>query len=110
MSFYILSVISFFFQFQDYSAPIMCVQGFNFYCLPCQVSSTEALEGGRKDGKTALGRGLSPTTVSQHHRVLREALQHALELEIIARKLYSHLAPTLQKEAADRLDNVLFKK
>ncbi|TEB05859.1 Transposase [Pelotomaculum schinkii] len=46
----------------------------------------KALESGRKDGKTkALGVGLSPTTVSQHHRVLREALQHALELEMIPR-------------------------
>lgn len=44
-----------------------------------------ALEGGRKDNKKALGKGLSPTTVSQHHRVLREALQHALELEMIVR-------------------------
>lgn len=46
---------------------------------------TKALESGRKDGKKALGRGLSATTVSQHHRVLREALQHALELEMIVR-------------------------
>lgn len=46
---------------------------------------SKALEGGRKDNKKALGKGLSPTTVSQHHRVLREALQHALELEMIAR-------------------------
>ncbi len=45
----------------------------------------KALEGGRKDKKKALGKGLSPTTVSQHHRVLREALQHALELEMIYR-------------------------
>ncbi|MDF9408280.1 MAG: putative prophage phiRv2 integrase [Pelotomaculum sp. PtaB.Bin013] len=45
----------------------------------------KALDGGRVDGKKALGKSLSPTTVSQHHRVLREALQHALELEMIAR-------------------------
>lgn len=46
----------------------------------------KALEGGRKDKKVkALGAGLSTTTVSQHHRVLREALQHALELEMIYR-------------------------
>lgn len=46
---------------------------------------TKALETGRKDGKKVHGKGLSPTTVSQHHRVLREALQHALELEMIVR-------------------------
>ena len=33
-----------------------------------------ALERGRRDGKG----GLSPTTVLQHHRVLREALKHAV--------------------------------
>ncbi len=47
---------------------------------------TKTLESGRRDGKVkALGASLSPTTVSQHHRVLREALQHALELEMIYR-------------------------
>lgn len=46
---------------------------------------TKALESGRKDGKKMYGKGLSATTVSQHHRVLREALQHALELEMIVR-------------------------
>ena len=47
---------------------------------------SKALESGRKDGKVKLlGPGLSATTVNQHHRVLREALQHALELEMIAR-------------------------
>jgi integrase len=46
----------------------------------------QAIEGGRKDKKVkSLGAGLSTTTVSQHHRVLREALQHALQLEMIYR-------------------------
>lgn len=42
---------------------------------------TEALSSGHRKGKG----GLSSTTVLQHHRVLREALKHALRLELIAR-------------------------
>lgn len=40
----------------------------------------QAVEAGRVDGKG----GLSPTTVLQHHRVLREALKHAVEDGLIA--------------------------
>ncbi len=47
-----------------------------------QLAYAKALKGGRKDGR--LG-GLSPTTVLQHHRVLKEALTHAVKWEMIAR-------------------------
>ncbi len=46
-----------------------------------QAHYTETLAGGRKNGPG----GLSPTTVLHHHRVLREALKHALRLQLIAR-------------------------
>lgn len=45
----------------------------------------KALEGGRIDKKESLGRNLSPTTVKNHHAILRRALQTAYELEMIIR-------------------------
>lgn len=45
----------------------------------------KALEGGRIDKKEKLGRNLSPTTVKNHHAILRKALQTAYELEMIIR-------------------------
>lgn len=45
----------------------------------------KALEGGRIDKKKSLGRNLSPTTVKNHHAILRKALQTAYELEMIFR-------------------------
>ncbi|RJX27160.1 MAG: site-specific integrase [Dethiobacter sp.] len=48
---------------------------------PLQIQSyySKALESGRIDGK----RGLSQRTVQYHHRVLREALQHAVKWRLI---------------------------
>ena len=46
---------------------------------------SQALKGGRKGGKGERGEGLSPTTVLYHHRVLREALKHAVRWQILAR-------------------------
>jgi integrase len=43
---------------------------------------SQALRDGRSDGR---GGGLSPTTVLYHHRVLREALQHAVRWQLLAR-------------------------
>lgn len=42
---------------------------------------TDALQSGRRDGKG----GLSKRTVLHHHRVLREALQHAVRWQMIVR-------------------------
>jgi integrase len=58
-----------------------------------------ALESGRKDGKVALGQKLSPTTVSQHHRILKHALKHALELEMIARNPADAVKPPKKVES-----------
>jgi integrase len=49
--------------------------------LHIQEYYSEALQKGRKDGKG----GLSAHTVLHHHRVLREALQHALKWQLLAR-------------------------
>lgn len=48
---------------------------------PLQIQSyySKALESGRKDGKG----GLSQRTVQYHHRVLREALQHAVKWRLL---------------------------
>ena len=55
--------------------------------LPTNIQSyySEALKGGRKGNHGEKGPGLSPTTVLYHHRVLREALQHAVRRQLIAR-------------------------
>src|SRR3990172_3988024 len=44
-----------------------------------QAYYTQALRRGRADGRG----GLSPTTVLYHHRVLREALQHAVRWQLL---------------------------
>lgn len=46
-----------------------------------QAYYSQALQDGRADGKG----GLSATTVLHHHRVLREALQHAVRWQLIGR-------------------------
>ncbi|UCE03075.1 MAG: hypothetical protein JSW67_02450 [Candidatus Latescibacterota bacterium] len=50
---------------------------------PVHIQSyyTEALSSGHRKREA----GLSPTSVRQHHQVLRKALQHALRLQLIAR-------------------------
>lgn len=49
---------------------------------PMQIQSyyTKALASGRKDGRG----GLAPKTVIQYHRILREALQHAVKWRLLA--------------------------
>lgn len=47
--------------------------------LQIQAYYTKALKEGRRDGKG----GLSPRTVQYHHRVLREALQHAIQWQML---------------------------
>src|SRR3990170_6970239 len=44
-----------------------------------QAYYSQALERGRADGQG----GLSPTTVIYHHRVLREALAHAVRWQLL---------------------------
>jgi len=46
-----------------------------------QAYYRDALENGRRDGKG----GLSKRTVLHHHRVLHEALEHAVQLQMLAR-------------------------
>lgn len=53
---------------------------------------TKALKEGRKDGKG----GLSPRTVQYHHRVCREALQHAMRWQIIVRNVADSVEPPKQ--------------
>ena len=50
-----------------------------------QAYYTKALKGGRKGAGKKDRPGLSPTFVLYHHRVLREALHHAVRWQIIAR-------------------------
>ncbi len=49
--------------------------------LHIQACYSDALQSGRRDGAG----GLSPQTVLHHHRVLREALRHAVKWQLIAR-------------------------
>jgi integrase len=52
---------------------------------PLQIQSyySKALQEGRRDGKG----GLSARTVQYHHRVLREALQHAMKWQLVGRNV-----------------------
>ena len=50
--------------------------------LHVQGFYAEALTAGRRDGRAG---GLSPTTVLQFHRILREALQQAVKWQLLAR-------------------------
>ena len=50
---------------------------------------TKALTTGRRDGKS----GLSPRTVQHHHRVLSEALSHAVKWGLIARNVADAVDP-----------------
>ncbi|MDZ4042529.1 MAG: tyrosine-type recombinase/integrase [Eubacteriales bacterium] len=54
---------------------------------------TRDLEGGRKDNKKSTGRGLSTTTVSMHHRILRKALADAVRWQMIARNPADLVSP-----------------
>jgi len=58
--------------------------------LDIQRCHAEALEGGRKDGR---GKSLSARTVTHHHRVLREALEMAVEWGMIARNPADKVKP-----------------
>jgi hypothetical protein len=51
--------------------------------LHIQGYYSRALTNGRKDGKG----GLAPQTVVHHHRVLREALKHAVRWQLLTRNL-----------------------
>lgn len=53
----------------------------------------KALSRGRADNKSDKGRSLSPTTVLFHHRVIREALQHALGLQLVSRNVADLVKP-----------------
>jgi len=85
--------------------------------------------GGRKDNKKSRDRGLSPTTVNMHHRILHKALDQAMKWRLITynpadlveppRKaktekavldLYSHVMPGMQRDAVKKLDDLLAGK
>jgi integrase len=55
--------------------------------LPAHIQQyyTEALANGRKDNKKTVGRGLTGCTVLKHHRLIREALHHAVKWELLLR-------------------------
>jgi integrase len=53
----------------------------NLSALAIQAYYTEASKSGRRDGKG----GLAPRTVHHHHRVLYQALKHAVRWRLIAR-------------------------
>lgn len=62
--------------------------------LHLQEYYSRALISGRKDKKTkTLGHGLSPTTVLQHHRVIRESLKHALRWQMVTRNVADAVEP-----------------
>lgn len=58
-----------------------------------QVYYSKALAGGRADNKKSLGTSLSPTTVLFHHRVIREALHHAVRLGLVDRNVADAAIP-----------------
>jgi integrase len=59
---------------------------------PLQVQGfyTAAQQGGRLDGREG---GLSPTTVLQYHRILRQALQHAVKWGLVGRNVADQTEP-----------------
>lgn len=63
--------------------------------LPAHLQDyySQALKEGRIDSKKAMGRALSPTTVLYHHRVIREALNHALKSGLVSRNVADAVEP-----------------
>ena len=55
--------------------------------LPAHIQKyyTDTLASGRKDNKITVGRSLSGNTVLHHHRLIREALHHAVKWEMVIR-------------------------
>lgn len=80
--------------------------------VPTQIQSyyTKKLQDGRKDKKEG---GLSARTVQYHHRVLREALQHAMKWQMIIRNPADATEPPKPEKSAihpltpDQLDKLL---
>lgn len=70
-------------------------------CIPLQKLQpvhlrdfyTKQLREGRKDNKKSTGRGLSPTYVLQMHRVIHEALSHAVKWELVGRNVADAVDP-----------------
>ena len=63
---------------------------------------SQALEGGRVDNKKVLGRALSTTTILCHHRVIREALNHALRAGILNRNVADMVTPPRRDKVETR--------
>ena len=63
--------------------------------LPAHLQEyyAQALQCGRVDNKKGLGRALSATTVLYHHRVIREALNHAMKSGILNRNIADMVEP-----------------
>jgi len=59
---------------------------------------SKLLTEGRKDNKKTVGRGLSPTTVLHVHRVISEALNHAMQWELVPRNIADVVKPPRQEE------------
>lgn len=78
---------------------------------PLQIQSyySKALQEGRRDGKG----GLSARTVQYHHRVLREALQHAIQWQMLNRNPADATQPPKPEKAEihpldpDELDRLM---
>jgi integrase len=69
--------------------------------LHIQACYSNAILSGRRDGRG----GLSPQTVLHHHRVLREALRHAVKWQLIARNPADAVeAPRPQRREIESLD------
>lgn len=56
------------------------------------------LREGRRDNKKSVDRGLSPTTVLNIHRVIHEALNHALQWELVPRNVSDVVKPPKHEE------------
>ncbi|MGD0153294.1 MAG: site-specific integrase [Thermacetogeniaceae bacterium] len=63
--------------------------------LPVHIQKyyTETLAGGRIDTKKTVGRSLSANTVLHHHRLIREALHHAVKWEMLVRNVADACKP-----------------
>lgn len=57
--------------------------------LPAHIQKyyTDALASGRKDNKKSLGHSLTGNTVLHHHRLIKEALHHAVMWEMVVRNV-----------------------
>jgi len=58
-----------------------------------QEMYSKDLAEGRKDNKKTVGKGLSPTTVLYHHRILHKALEQTVRLQLLSRNPADYVDP-----------------